>query len=366
MSVPSTTSTGYGHLVLTAPPPEYAIRDATLFPAPTNPGLNPVHQRNVSAEELAETNRQHRLLREYFSLYYTLERALKTLLVAAVPHLFIADLHDEALGWGNTTTLQLLTHLHTTYRGIDEDMLAENLERIKTPWSPPTPIDTLFLQIKSCMRFAQKGGDPISSPSAQRTCLAILEATGLFRIPFREWRSKTGVDKTLPNFLLHFRAADKENRREMTTLDGGYQPAAHNISQVDFSPLEQPRPDEAEQTMLTTPSAFATAVAEAASYHHPPSLLVPAPVIDYAALAAAMAGNTITSAGSSSNDRNGSNRRRGADLSGHGYCWSHGFMRNASHTSMTCRNKKVGHKDAATATNKMGGKEHVWRLNNDN
>ena len=154
--------------------------------------------------------------------------------MAAVPHLFIAELYDETLGWGTTTTLQLLTHLHSTYGGIDDDMLAANLERIKTPWSPPTPIDTLFLQIKSCMRFAKKGGDPISTPAAQRTGLAIIEATGLFRIPCREWRCKRGIDKTLPNFYLHFREADKENRREATALDGGYHPTDHQVSHVDL------------------------------------------------------------------------------------------------------------------------------------
>ena len=40
-------------------------------------------------------------------------------------------------------------------------------------------------------------------------------------------------------------------------------------------------------------------------------------------------------------------------------------MRNTSHTSMTCENKKDGHKDDATATNKMGGKEHIWKFNNN-
>ena len=92
-----------------------------------------MHSRGATAEELTETNRQHRLLREDFNLYWTLERTLKTLLVAAVPHLFIAELHDEALGWGKATTLQLLTHLHTTYGGIDEDMLAENQDSLATP-----------------------------------------------------------------------------------------------------------------------------------------------------------------------------------------------------------------------------------------
>ena len=121
--------------------------DPIAFLAPPNSGLNTVYARSATEEELAETNCQHRLLCEDFNLYYTPERALKTLLVAAMPHLFIAELYDEALGWGTTTTLQLLTHLHTTYGGIDEDMLAENLERIKTPWSPPTSIDTLFYKL---------------------------------------------------------------------------------------------------------------------------------------------------------------------------------------------------------------------------
>ena len=114
--------------------------------------------------------------------------------------------------------------------------------------------------------------------------------------------------------------------------------------------------------MLTTPSAFATAVAEAASYHSPPPLLAPAPTIDYAALAAAMALATVSDSKVSKNKRN---KGGGRDLSNHGYCWSHGFMQNADHTSLTCRNKKEGHKDEATATNKMGGKEHVWQLRNN-
>ena len=117
--------------------------------------------------------------------------------------------------------------------------------------------------------------------------------------------------------------------------------------------------------MLITPSAFATAVAEAASYHSPPPLLAPAPTIDYAALAAAMALATVSTGKATTGNRNKGNKGRGRDLSNHSYCWSHGFIQNAAHTSLTCRNKKEGHKDDTTATNKMGGKEHVWQLRNN-
>ncbi len=40
-----------------------------------------------------------------------------------------------------------------------------------------------------------------------------------------------------------------------------------------------------------------------------------------------------------------------------GYCWTHGYMVQESHTSKTCTNKAAGHQDAATRTNTMGGSE---------
>jgi hypothetical protein len=39
------------------------------------------------------------------------------------------------------------------------------------------------------------------------------------------------------------------------------------------------------------------------------------------------------------------------------YCWTHGHRISQLHTSGTCTNKAEGHKDAATASNTMGGCE---------
>jgi hypothetical protein len=39
------------------------------------------------------------------------------------------------------------------------------------------------------------------------------------------------------------------------------------------------------------------------------------------------------------------------------YCWFHGHRISQLHTSATCGNKAEGHKDAATASNTMGGSE---------
>jgi hypothetical protein len=39
------------------------------------------------------------------------------------------------------------------------------------------------------------------------------------------------------------------------------------------------------------------------------------------------------------------------------YCWTHGHRISQNHTSATCGSKAAGHKDAATASNTMGGSD---------
>jgi hypothetical protein len=43
------------------------------------------------------------------------------------------------------------------------------------------------------------------------------------------------------------------------------------------------------------------------------------------------------------------------------YCWTHGLVKNAEHTSATCKHKADGHQDTATANNKMGGNKQKWK-----
>ena len=70
-----------------------------------------------------------------------------------------------------------MTHLWTTYGVIDDGQLGENLAVMSTPWSPPTPIKTLFTQLKECQKFAQKGNNPITDTVAMCTGIQIIEAS---------------------------------------------------------------------------------------------------------------------------------------------------------------------------------------------
>jgi hypothetical protein len=178
------------------------------------------------------------------------------------------------------------------------------------PWNPPTPIDKLFTQLDDGIRFATAGNDKPSDPTVIRLGYNLIHKTGLFEIPCRDWRNKPEADKTRANFNLHFRAADQDRRLTATAGSAGYHGA--NAAQ--------------EKTQEKTKKPLRT--------------VTPPPVTD-AAKKDAPPPKPDTRPQTS-------------------YCWSHGFLRNPKHTSLTCQYKAEGHCDAATATNTLGGSTAIF------
>jgi hypothetical protein len=49
--------------------------------------------------------------------------------------------------------------------------------------------------------------------------------------------------------------------------------------------------------------------------------------------------------------------RRSFNPSPTNYCWTHGFKIGSTHTSLTCKTQKPGHRKEATRENNMGGSQ---------
>ena len=173
---------------------------------------------------------------------------------------------------------------------------------MQAPWHPLTPIEALFTQLNTGIRFATAGNDAPSAASVIRIGYNIINATGLFDVACREWRGKDDATKTLATFRRHFRDADQDRRHSTTTAgSAGYHGA--NAAVPNPAPPKSALPPAANS---------ATAVSTPAS--------------------------------------------RGPDLRPNtSYCWSHGFLKNPKHTSLTCKFKHANHQDAATADNQLGG-----------
>jgi hypothetical protein len=123
----------HGHLVLTVSAATYISITGTPFQAPVNPTEQPDHPRGSTEAEITELNRQHLVNQKAYRLYQKTDKSLRNQLIAAVPLLYVEDLLDDIIGWGNTTCLQLLDHLWEKYGTIRAAELEANLATMKEP-----------------------------------------------------------------------------------------------------------------------------------------------------------------------------------------------------------------------------------------
>lgn len=214
-SVDTTHGTGiHGYLVLTMTANEYLeMTNGVQHPEPVNPG-------QIAANATAAAARNHDNDTFHHKTYHNTDKALKKLILAACPDLFVSAIKQQRTGYANVTTLQLLNHLWTTYGIILPEDLDKNLITMATAWHPTTPIETLFLQIDDGIAFALAGDSPIDDSTAVRTIYKIIFDTGLFDLPCRDWRARPNIEKTLANFKIAFQAAN--NDRAATTSTAGY------------------------------------------------------------------------------------------------------------------------------------------------
>ena len=136
----------------------------------------------------------------------TWTRTSKNQIIQATPVCYINALRHRTLGFSTVTSLELLTHLWTTYGTITQAELDENVKRTNTPWSPPTHVETLFTQLTDASDFAIAGGDQMNEIMFVRAGYNIVYNNGLVTEACHEWRAKTPAQMTMQAFTAHFKA----------------------------------------------------------------------------------------------------------------------------------------------------------------
>ena len=193
-------------------------------PIPVNPGALP-------ADPTAAQLRTHADRLYHHQTHHSTDKALKKILLAAVPDLYISAIKHPRTGYATTTTLMILNHLWATYGEIKPEDLDQNTITMTTTWHPTSPIENLFLQIDDGIAFALAGESPIDDGTAVRIIYKIVLDTGVFELPCRDWRAKPRNEKTLANFKTFFQAAN--NDRATTTSSAGYHSASAAITPND-------------------------------------------------------------------------------------------------------------------------------------
>lgn len=287
-----------GHLALVMPNADYLARTGVAFVPPAHPGGLPIHAAGATGPQITEANRQYDHVLTMHTTYTTVQSELKKQILTAVNSRYLSVLEDNDFGFADVTPQAMIAHLLATYGIVTPDDIEANRLTLSAPWNVDEPVEELWLRIHQAQQSAP-GAEPIIDAAAIRLTLTVLEKTGVFTTAIDKWRDTPEAQQTLDAFKTHFNRANKERIRQLTVQTAGYHGA---------------------NTVTTT----TTAPASANTAH-------------------ALPDGTIRT-------NNGTTMY---------YCWSHGLGKNPAHTSMTCRNKKEGHKDAATADNLMGGNNTI-------
>ena len=301
-------------------------------PIPVNPGALP-------ADPTAAQLRTHADRLYHHQTHHSTDKALKKILLAAVPDLYISAIKHPRTGYATTTTLMILNHLWATYGEIKPEDLDQNTITMTTTWHPTSPIENLFLQIDDGIAFALAGESPIDDGTAVRIIYKIVLDTGVFELPCRDWRAKPRNEKTLANFKTFFQAAN--NDRATTTSSAGYHSASAAIT-----------PNDTLVSLLEAHNKLQKTVEQLAKQHNNAA--------NNKSTAPANATATAPTTSPKSDLPRNLPRHRG-------YCHTHGITLSHNpdrlHTSATCRKPAEGHKHHATESNKLGGNEREWVLN---
>jgi hypothetical protein len=340
-----------GHLGLIISDASYAMiaratdGETTLWITPRAPGRAPAATDGTAAQVRAA---RHFCL-ENVQTYRTctsVQQALKKKIVSVFEPMFLDILNDNMVGYAKISARGMVDHLFKTYGNITAVDLEINFEHMRWAWDPQQPVETLFKQIQDCADYSEAGGFLIGHPQQINVGCAKIFATGQFMSACRWWNEKPTVEKTWTQFKSHFAAARRQHKQMQgeSAATAGYHSANAAVTHNE---------DQMAEATIGALANLATATAADRG-------VVAALTQANSRLAKQLEDNSskLRELKALLNKERREKRGQGSfNPSASNYCWTHGKKVGSTHTSLTCKLPKPGHKTEATRADNMGGSQ---------
>jgi hypothetical protein len=276
----------------------------------------------------------------------SVQQALKKQIMSVFEQMYLDILNDNMVGYTNISARDMLDHLFETYGNITAVDLEINFEHMHQAWDPQQPVESLFKQIQDCADYSEAGGVLIGHPQQINVWYAKIFATGHFMSACRRWNEKHAIEKTWTQFKSHFSAARRQHKQMQgeSAATAGYHSANAAVTHNE---------DQMAEATIGALSNLATATAE-----------------DRGVVAALTQANSCLAKKLEDNstelrelkalikkERTEKRGQRSFNPSPRNYCWTHGYKVGSTHTSLTCKLLKPGHKTEATQADNMGGSQ---------
>jgi hypothetical protein len=317
----------------------------TLWTSPQAPGRAPANTDGTAAQISAARH----IWEEDVQTYRTctsVQQALKKQIISVFEPMYLDILNDNMVVYANISARDMLDHLFETYGNITAVDLEINFEHMRREWDPQQPVESLFKQIQDCADYSAAGGVLIGHPQQINVGYANIFATGHFMSACCRWNKKHAIEKTWTQFKSHFAAAHRQHKQMQgeSAATAGYHSANAAVGHTE------------DQMVEATIGALAN--------------LATATAADRGAVAALTQANArlVKQLEDNSNElrqlkdlikkeRSEKRGQRSFNPSPSNYCWTHGYNSGSTHTNLTCKLPKQGHKKEATRAYNMGGSQ---------
>ena len=382
----------HGHLGMVITPATYAHLSAT-------PWIDPVHPVSIVNIPAGTAQHQANHLRDIhqqelgrFQLADTVNTILTSQIRNAIEEDYLADEVNIQTGKFNDPLVTTIQNLFAEYGSVKATFVQEKLQELQSKhYDPAVPLAATFARIEALVDLAEAAKIPYTIEQTLAIAINIIEKTGKFGSALKDWYALVPVEQTWPKFKQHFK--DARNMLKRTgQLDSASNPfQANAMRQIIFEGVrdalgtppqvvgdqpfcgftneqgnpnffgylptqQEPQVSQIEQV----PSGESTDVSDDASKateFHSAFAAMSTSALDSKFKAfeermlRLMQQQFVNSGGyNNGGSNNGSIQKNRV---GHSkYCWTHGLC---NHISKDCKNKKEGHKDEATFTNRMNG-----------
>jgi len=318
------------------------------------PSRLPLYDKNIADDATTvvrvRAEAAHKARLDDYASYEAAERGVAKFLRDVVDEIWYNDLKDADTFYTKVTAIDIMALLDANSGGLHAVDMISLRTNMTQYYVQADGIPQFIVMMEDAQKKAKRAGMPIADVELVMMASAAVLAAQHFPREVDDWEGLPAVDRTWRAWKVAFRLAHLKRQRQIQASGGG-EPlrganavlpapagtidrlgtALDNLALAAANDTTVLQQLTAANLALTTSNASLTAANKKLSEA---LAKVPAP-----------APSTPRPPGRANKPKPGN------------YCWTHGHRLSANHTSATCNAKAAGHKDAATASNTMGGSD---------
>jgi hypothetical protein len=176
------------------------------------------HRNQTCRKEYTDAQVKFNASKAEWEAAHEFKRTMQKLIIQAVPRVHLLDVRCSMFGYSDIEPGEVLDYLIDTSGQITSEELAENLEKLKAPWNPNTPIKNAFANGELCRAFARDGAEPIPDWHYIHTMVNTFEQRGVLQQAVYAWRTIPEGDRDMTTLKAHFTTADTIRRKHPDTM----------------------------------------------------------------------------------------------------------------------------------------------------